>query len=585
VNFGGKVVARVAGGSWLVALVLALWPAPAPAATSPYLGPYTLSTNKYAFGQAPAFMPDGRIVFGKDFKKGDGIQSYIARQDGTALKCLTCGQPAPNNVPVPRPQGDWILFHSWRGHHLTIGSPGYGGMGSALYAIRPDGSKVTALTGTDAAHGAGEGEDDYHAYWSPDGRHIVYTHLNWNFATNGGDGKWDVRVADFVDDGKNPPHLANVRVVRPNNGHWYETQWWAPDGSGFLYTETWDTAENPELFYCRLTAKGCDSERLTKNAAWDEQAVFTPDMNSVIFMSSRDHPGFFNSFSQTSQAAGLTTDQDYLLILPVFEAGFLQPVGQEATDLYQLNLETKSVRRLTKDGDDGWIVPEFDWEPTRQRLWFTENRFDDRSRVNFPVTDPVKELMEAAKLLENPPTPETLSKPTAFGDIVLPLEQRTRIIEFPKAGVAGKRGCLARRSPIGPHNIGRVQIGLTRRQLLRRVPAPRTRTARSWRWCVKRSKGTVRATFTRAGKVALVATTARAHGNRGVRPGAPARRLRRSYPNRRALTRKLFRAHSGSARLFGLRGKRVSFIAVVPRRLQRRPRTLRADLRYAGVIR
>ena len=99
------------------------------------------------------------------------------------------------------------------------------------------------LTGTDAAHGSGEGEDDYHAYWSPDGKRIVYAHLSWNFITSNGQGKWDVRVANFV--GGRQPHLTNVRVVRPANGHWYETQWWAPDGSGFLYTETSGNAVTP----------------------------------------------------------------------------------------------------------------------------------------------------------------------------------------------------------------------------------------------------------------------------------------------------------------------------------------------------
>ena len=44
----------------------------------------------------------------------------------------------------------------------------------------------------------------------------------------------------------------DVHRVRPPNGHWYETQWWAPDGSGFLYTETVDTSLNNELFFCRL---------------------------------------------------------------------------------------------------------------------------------------------------------------------------------------------------------------------------------------------------------------------------------------------------------------------------------------------
>ena len=180
-------------------------------------------------------------------------------------------------------------------------------MGSELWVMRPDGSQKTRLTGTDAARGAGEGEDDYHAYWSPDGKQLVWAHLNWNFVTNGGDGKWDIRVADFVDDGSSPPHLANERVVRPANGHWYETQWWAPDGSGFLYTETVGTAMNTELFFCKLTATGCEVAQLTDNAAWDEQAIFTPDGKDVIFMSSRDRPGFFNSFVELHAGGGPPT--------------------------------------------------------------------------------------------------------------------------------------------------------------------------------------------------------------------------------------------------------------------------------------
>ncbi|MFL5893665.1 MAG: TolB family protein [Thermoleophilaceae bacterium] len=414
----------IASGAALAAL---LTPAVASARLSPYTpAPVTVTTNAYTFGQAPVFMPDGRVVFGKDFKTGDGAQVYIADQDGSNLHCLTCGQPAPNNVPAVRPQADWILFHSWRGHYFTIGSPGYGGLGSSLYVMRPDGSSVTRLTGLDPAHGAGEGEDDYHAYWSPDGTKLVWTHLNWNFVDDNGQGKWDVRVADFVDDGVHPPHLANERVVRPANGHWYETQWWAPDGSGFLYTETWGTAMDTELFFCRLTASGCKSRQLTDTPSWNEQAIFTPDGKDVIFMSSRDAPGFFNTFAELAKDAGLTADEDYLLTLPVFYGAFFQPVGEESTDLYLIDLATGSVRRLTTEGtDDGWIIPEFSWDPQNQHLWFTENRLPQDMRVAFPL-DPATQLQKTADLLQHRPTPDV--QPGALSAV--PVEQRTRILQF-----------------------------------------------------------------------------------------------------------------------------------------------------------
>ena len=149
---------RRRGGLVVAVLALVLAPAAFASARSAYTSaPYTLSTNSYAFGQAPVFMPDGRhVLFGKDFKKGDKAQIYSVRLNGSGLRCLSCGQPGPNNVPAVRPQGDWILFHSWRGHYFTIGSPGYGGLGSSLYVMRPNGRHVTKLTGTDPAHGSGE---------------------------------------------------------------------------------------------------------------------------------------------------------------------------------------------------------------------------------------------------------------------------------------------------------------------------------------------------------------------------------------------------------------------------------------------
>ncbi len=402
--------------------------------------PFAESANHYAYGQAPVFMPDGKtVLFGKDFRAGAGNQVYSASwPDGAGLRCLTCTGPGSgtdnvNGVAAVRPQGDWVLFHSWRGHYMTIGSPGYGGMGSALWAMHPDGSDQTQLTDVQPASatpGAGEGIDDYHAYWSPDGRHVEWAHLNWNFITGGGQGKWDVRVADFVVN-NGVPSLTNVHVVRPANGHWYETQWWAPDGSGFLYTETSDASTTPHLFFCRLIDddSACQVTQLSHGPWWDEQALFTPDMKDVIFMSSRDQPGLFNAWAQTAQTLGLPNDYDYLLILPLFEAGFLQPVGQEYTDLYELDLATGSVRRLTSDGQGGWITPEFSWDPNNKFLMWTENRLPNGYRYPFPPS-PTEYAQALQELLQNPPSPSPDVSPNGVGVAALPLEQRTQIGVF-----------------------------------------------------------------------------------------------------------------------------------------------------------
>ena len=113
---------------------------------------------------------------------------------------------------------------------------------------------------------------------------------------------------------------------------------------------------------------------------------------------------------------------------------------------------------------------------------------------------------------------------------------------------------------------------MTRKALARRVPAPRRKTKRSWRWCVK--GGTVTAAFSKRGRVALVATTA-AH------PSAKA--LRKRYPRRTSAGRGLVRAAPRSTRVFGVRGGKVRYTAVAARGTIARRALLRRYLRAAGL--
>ena len=150
-------------------------------------------------------------------------------------------------------------------------------------------------------------------------------------------------------------------------------------------------------------------------------------------------------------------------------------------------------------------------------------------------------------------------------------------------GEAASGACLARRSPIGPRNIGRVRLRLTRAGLRRLPLRPVRITRRSFRYCVKQSSGRVSAVFSRRGRVVLVTTTARAHGNRRLRPGSPARALERAYGRRRAVRPRLYRAGPRSPRLIGVRNGRVRFFAVASRKLIRNPRALARHLRLAGL--
>lgn len=378
---------RLAALAYLLALAPMARAGP-PTADAARTRDLVVETNPYLIGQAPDWLDRTHVVwhdpFGRD-EDGDGETNvYRSTLDGGEKVCLTCGLDGPNQVAVVQPHGKWILFHSWSGHQVTIGGPGFGGLGSDLWIVTRDGQQRTNLTNSTDFH------DNFHAYWSPDGKYVVWTSLNWN-KDEGGDGKSDVRVARFDPSG---PRLVDEHVVRPGNGHWYETQWWAPDGSGFLYTETADTAVNPELYFCRLKnpARGaCQPVRLTQDPAWDEQAIFTHDMKRVVFMSSRNLPGAHNDWSKVAELLELPADFDHVLILLVFSDSYLQPVFQQPTDLYALDLRWNAgrtrfkpgaVRRLTETGKDGWVIPEFAFDPTGHRLLWTQNRFPDGVRVD-----------------------------------------------------------------------------------------------------------------------------------------------------------------------------------------------------------
>ena len=169
------------------------------------------------------------------------------------------------------------------------------------------------------------------------------------------------------------------------------------------------------------------------------------------------------------------------------------------------------------------------------------------------------------------------------------------VLSRPRSGTGGSGGtgglvrgeaqCLARRARIGRRGIGRIVLGSTRRELLRRVPvAPVKRKREGFRYCVTGGAGQLTAVFSgrsrRAG-VELVLTTAPGYARRHVHTGSRAAAFRRAFPNRRRLGSGLFFASPRSHILFWVTQGRVRFVAVVGRRVQRHPRRFTHDLRVA----
>ena len=251
--------------------------------------------------------------------------------------------------------------------------------------MRPDGSHLTRLTrpGT-AFESGGSPYDNYHPYWSPDGRHLIWTHVAYNSHSQGGT-QWTILLSTFTVDSAGRPQLLNVTTVAPGGDNAYETQVWAPDGSGVLFTSLSSDGNkrigwlNSELYFMRLYGNGASPlhpqfTHLTDgNPGWDEQAVFTPDMKNVIWMSSRDSPTWYQTVITAAQRAGYDPPFENEVVGPFFVLTVLDTKFR--TDLYELDLRTHAIRRLT---DLNQVIPEFYFNPSGSKLLWTTG---DRSRT------------------------------------------------------------------------------------------------------------------------------------------------------------------------------------------------------------
>jgi hypothetical protein len=391
----GAALVAFAGGSLISAYAAAsghrrapTHSKPTPSVLSPYFGaPFTYTHLSYDFGQAPSWATNGDVLSAQLDAAGI-FQIYHSTLSGADQVCLTCKTiTGPNGLPQERHHGDWILFESY-GRQPHVGNPGLGGYGGDLYVMHPDGTHVYRLTSnSDPAGGApftqltGTPYDNFHAYWSPNGEHIVWTHAEADSLTEGGE-KWEIMLGDFsVKNGV--PSLTNVQVVGPPYGA-YETQPWSPDGKGFLifasggYRSPFQATPpgwgNARVYYMRVYGRGASPAHPMvtligdNEPFYEEQAVFTPDMKDVIMMSNRGatlgswYDEVAAAAQRTSFDAPDTGATQTLQFLSDFDG------ADFSSDLYIVDGATGAIRRLTTIGQ---VIPEFYWNPSYTKLIWT----------------------------------------------------------------------------------------------------------------------------------------------------------------------------------------------------------------------
>jgi hypothetical protein len=353
----------------------------------PYFGAaFTIRQNSYAFGQAASWSRSDKVLSGQLDAAGVS-QIYRSNLNGSDQVCLTCKTvQGPNAFPQERPLGDWIMFDSYGQQSVHTGSPGFGGYGGDLYVMREDGSRPYRLTTNSDPHdglpytdSSGVPYDNFHAYWSPNGKQIVWTHTEANPLSNGGQ-TWEMLLGDFtVEHGM--PSLQHVQVVGKPYGV-YETQPWAPDGSGFLFsaagglTSPFQSTDpgwgHMQLYFLRVYGRGASPShpRVTQisddTPAYNEQAIFTPDMKTVIMMSNRSAPR--TSWYDLIVAAAMRTGFDVPSTGSTQTLQFLSDfIGPDFnSDLFAVDVQSRAIRQLTRFRNG--VVPEFYWNDNYSKI-------------------------------------------------------------------------------------------------------------------------------------------------------------------------------------------------------------------------
>ena len=223
------------------------------------------------------------------------------------------------------------------------------------------------------------------------------------------------------------------------------------------------------------------------------------------------------------------------------------------------------VKEPSEDDDDLWYLTALDFHTGRTAFKFLSGEGLGYNNNYAPVTlGPdgsayVGVLGGLVRLADATPPPGSTAPPPAP----------------PAPPASARRGssrtCLPPRENVTRRNAGAVYLGFRRR-------AMQVLGARAGRFCVF-GGGRAGVSFDRNGRVRLFAVSARGYRVGRIAPGRPTATLRRAFKSRRRVARGVYLA---GGRLFHVRRRRVTWIAIAEPAVIRNRRTLRAAIREAG---
>jgi TolB protein len=186
----------------------------------------------------------GKIAFAAYDAEEGAYTIYVIQADGSGLTPVA----VEASQPTFSPDGQTIVFHSWRQDRLGLQSVSAGG-----------GEMTDIIVGTRIEDGVPS--------WSRDGERIT-------FASNKeGDRQWRIYVSWLVGEGE------------PIELRLGEAPDWSPSGDQIVYRGCDERGDNCGIYI--MNDNGANPTRLTTDAS-DNAPAWSPDGSQVAFMSARD---------------------------------------------------------------------------------------------------------------------------------------------------------------------------------------------------------------------------------------------------------------------------------------------------------
>jgi len=224
-----------------------------------------------------------RIAF--DMQVGEYFALHVMKQDGSEVRCLSCGHPdIPQRhvgQPAWHPAGRYLVFQAEKAVHAKVRFdmvvlPG-AGVYNDLWLLDLQTNRASLLREVENARGRGT----LHPHFSTDGKRLSWSEMQEpGGVTKGAElGFWALMVAEFRDG-----RLENIQKYIPGAPGFYENHGFSPDGAQLIFTSNFESKKRIEAHIYVMDLKTQKLARLTTEN-YNEHALFSPDGRQIAWMS------------------------------------------------------------------------------------------------------------------------------------------------------------------------------------------------------------------------------------------------------------------------------------------------------------